>query len=67
MRESLPFPPVLINVTESNKSKMAAAKPEVLKSHLLCKIATKFKGYAHIFGVQQHGKPNMDTLQHSDN
>ena len=55
---------VLIEVTGNHKSKMAAAKPEVLISHLIYKIATKFQRLnTHIFGVQQLGRTSVNPIR----
>ena len=60
MCELLLFPPVLIDVTGNDKSKMAATKPKILVSRLSYKIAAKFQRLHPHFRVQQHGRTLSD-------
>ena len=55
--------PVLPDVTGSKKFKMAAAKPEVLISQLLDKIATPSQRLSPIFGVQQLNGVIVNTVR----
>ena len=57
----------MIDVTVKDKSKMAAAKPEVHISQLLYKIATKFQRLHPNSEVQQHGRSRRTSVNgHSD-
>src|SRR5664279_125026 len=54
------------DVTGSRKSKMLAAKPEILIHQLVSTIATKIqrlRGLPNVFGVQEHDRTNMNTFR----
>ena len=51
----------MFDVTESQNSNMAAAKPEVLISQLLEETERKSNGYPYVFGVKEHEYANMDV------
>ncbi len=54
---------ILSDVTGSWKLKMAVAKPEVLISQLVGKIATRFQRLPHVSGVQQRKGAIGNTLR----